>query len=127
MPLQIHEARHRAVVVTDVCTRVHLDLTSTEDFGVDAVTSFTCPEPVGSTFLELAGAADVSLDGQPAPYDDGRIALRDLAGINEVRVTARVPYVTDGDGMTVTVDPALACPQWSWRSPARCCGGPPST
>ena len=32
--------------------------------------------------------------------------LPDLAATNRVRVTARMPYVTDGDGMTVTVDPA---------------------
>jgi aminopeptidase N len=46
------------------------------------------------------------LDGRPAQYDAGRILLRHLAEANEVRVTARLPYVTDGDGMTVTVDPA---------------------
>ena len=49
---------------------------------------------------------DVTLDGKPAPYADGRIALTDLRRDNEVRVTARMPYVTDGDGMTVTIDPA---------------------
>ena len=106
MPLQLHEARHRATLVSDVRTRVHLDLTSTEDFGVDATISFTGLQPGQDTFLELAGARDVTLDGAPAPYDDGRIALRDLGATNEVRVTARLPYVTDGDGMTVTVDPA---------------------
>ena len=106
MPLQLHEARHRATLVTDVRTRVHLDLTSTEDFGVDATVSFTGLRPGDDTFLELAGASEVTLDGRPAPYADGRIALADLGERNEVRVTARMPYVTDGDGMTVTVDPA---------------------
>ena len=52
------------------------------------------------------GGTDVTLDGRPAPYADGRIALTDLAATNTVRVTARMPYVTDGDGMTVTIDPA---------------------
>ena len=48
----------------------------------------------------------MTLDGAPAAYDDGRIALPDLGATNTVRVTARMPYVTDGDGMTATIDPA---------------------
>ncbi|KQV77986.1 hypothetical protein ASC64_04035 [Nocardioides sp. Root122] len=106
MPLKLPEARERAVLLTDVHTRVHLDLTSTESFGVEATISFRCTQPGASTFLELNGGTDVTLDGRPAPYADGRIALTDLGETNEVRVTARMPYVTDGDGMTVTVDPA---------------------
>ena len=100
------EARERAVLLTDVHTELHLDLTSTEDFGVEATISFGCTQPGASTFLELNGGTDVTLDGSPAPYADGRIALTDLAASNTVRVTARMPYVTDGDGMTVTIDPA---------------------
>ena len=100
------EARERAVLLTDVRTELHLDLTSTEDFGVEATISFRCTQPGASTFLELNGGTDVTLDGRPAPYADGRIALTDLGETNTVRVTARMPYVTDGDGMTVTVDPA---------------------
>jgi aminopeptidase N len=100
------EARERALLLTDVRTEVHLDLTSTEDFGVEATISFRCTQPGASTFLELNGGTDVTLDGRPAPYADGRIALTDLGATNTVRVTARMPYVTDGDGMTVTTDPA---------------------
>lgn len=100
------EARERAVLLTDVHTQLHLDLTSTDDFGVEATISFGCTRPGASTFLELNGGKDVTLDGSPAAYEDGRIALTDLGETNEVRVTARMPYVTDGDGMTVTVDPA---------------------
>jgi len=100
------EARERAVLLTDVHTRLDLDLTSTEDFGVEATITFGCTQPGASSFLELSGATDVTLDGEPAPYADGRIALTDLAATNTVRVTARMPYVTDGDGMTVTIDPA---------------------
>ncbi len=100
------EARERAVLLTDVRTELHLDLTSAEDFGVEATISFGCTRPGASTFLELNGGTDVTLDGRPAPYADGRIALTDLGATNTVRVTARMPYVTDGDGMTVTVDPA---------------------
>ena len=100
------EARERALLLTDVHTVVHLDLTSPDDFGVEATISFRCTEPGASTFLELNGATDVTLDGAPVAYADGRIVLADLAEHNEVRITARLPYVTDGDGMTVTVDPA---------------------
>jgi aminopeptidase N len=100
------EARERAVLLTDVHTEVHLDLTSTDAFTVEARITFDCTQPGASTFLELTGASDVTLDGEPAAYADGRIALPDLAAHNEVRVTARMPYVTDGDGMTVTIDPA---------------------
>ena len=100
------EARERAVLLTDVHTELHLDLTSTDHFTVDATISFGCTRPGASSFLELNGGTDVTLDGSPAPYADGRIALTDLAASNTVRVTARMPYVTDGDGMTVTVDPA---------------------
>lgn len=106
MPLLLPEARERALLVTDVRTDLHLDLTSTEHFTVEARISFRCTEPGASTFLELTGASDVTLDGAPAAYADNRIALSDLAEDNTVVVTARMPYVTDGDGMTVTVDPA---------------------
>jgi aminopeptidase N len=100
------EARERALLLTDVHTELHLDLTSAADFGVEATISFGCTRPGTSSFLELGGATDVTLDGHPASYADGRIALTDLAETNTVRVTARMPYVTDGDGMTVTTDPA---------------------
>ncbi len=100
------EARERAVLISDVHTALHLDLTSTEDFGVEATISFRCARPGATSFLELNGGTDVTLDGQPAAYADGRIMLTDLTAHHEVRVTARMPYVTDGDGMTVTVDPA---------------------
>ncbi|KQX65784.1 aminopeptidase N [Angustibacter sp. Root456] len=104
--LTLTEARERAALITDIETEVHLDLTSTEDFAVEATIRFGCTRPGATSFLELSGARDVTLDGRPAPYDGRRITLSDLAENNEVRVTARLPYVSDGDGMTVTVDPA---------------------
>jgi len=103
--LTLHEARARAELVHDVRISVHLDLTGTDDFTVEATVRFGCRTPGRSTFLELADAQDVTLDGEPAPYDGRRITLAELAGANEVRVTARLPYVTDGDGMTVLDDP----------------------
>ena len=66
------EARERAVLLTDVHTTLHLDLTSTEDFGVEATISFRCTQPGASTFLELNGGRDVTLDGRPAPTGGSR-------------------------------------------------------
>ncbi len=106
MPLLLPEARERAVLIFDVHTELHLDLRSTDHFDVEATISFGCARPGATSFLELNGGTDVTLDGEPAPYADGRIVLTDLAEHNEVRVSARMPYVTDGDGMTVTIDPA---------------------
>ena len=61
-------------------------------------------------FLELTDAADlrVSVNGAPveSAYDGRRIALTGLTDLNEVVVEARLPYVTDGDGMHIFTDPA---------------------
>ena len=105
--LTLTEARERSTLITDVATTVHLDLTSTEDFEVEATIRFGCTRPGASTFVELAGARDVVVEGLSASYDGARrVLLDDLAATNEVRIRARLPYVTDGDGMTVTTDPA---------------------
>ncbi|TYL45013.1 aminopeptidase N [Nocardioides sp. BGMRC 2183] len=106
MVLQLSEARERAALVSDVRTTVHLDLRSTDRYTIEAVVEFRCARPGAETFLELTGGTEVMLDGRPAPYDGERIALHDLASENRVRITASLPYVTDGDGMTVTIDPA---------------------
>ena len=42
------EARERAVLLTDVHTELHLDLTSTADFGVEATISFGYTQPGAS-------------------------------------------------------------------------------
>ncbi|GAB2975088.1 aminopeptidase N [Nocardioides montaniterrae] len=106
MPLNLTEARERATLITDVHTTVRLDLTSTEQYTVEAEIAFACRTPGATTFLELSGASDVLVDGREAAYDGERITLSGLAAQNTVRVNATMPYVTDGDGMTVTVDPA---------------------
>ena len=41
------EARERAVLLTDVHTELHLDLTSADDFGVEATISFRCTRAGG--------------------------------------------------------------------------------
>jgi len=105
--LTLTEARSRAALVSDVSYDLHLDLTDRTTFGVHAVVRFACSEPGGSTFLELKDGQEVLLDGVPATtYDGRRLTLTDLGAQNEVTVEARVPYVTDGDGMHTFIDPA---------------------
>ncbi len=107
MSLTLAEARTRAALLSDVSYRLHLDLTGRETFGVRAEVGFACARPGESTFLELADAREVLVDGLPATtYDGRRIALDDLAETNVVTIEARVPYVTDGDGMHTFTDPA---------------------
>jgi len=107
MSLTLAEARERAELLTDVSYRLHLDLTDRETFAVRAEVGFGCTRPGAATFLELADAREVLLDGLSATaYDGRRIPLDDLAEHNEVTVEARIPYVTDGDGMHTFTDPA---------------------
>lgn len=112
MSLTLDEARARAAQLSDVAYDIELDLTdpAAETFGCRTRVTFTTTGP--DTFLELSGARDleVLVDGAPAPtsYDGRRIALTGLpTGVPvRVEVTARVPYVTDGDGMHRFTDPA---------------------
>ena len=106
MSLTLAEARERAALLSDVSYDLHLDLTDRATFGCRAVIRFSCAQPGASTFLELAKAAEVTVDGLAVPYDGHRIALHDLGPTHEVVVEARVPYVTDGDGMHTFTDPA---------------------
>ena len=107
MSLTLAEARARAALLSDVSYRLHLDLTDRETFGVLAEIRFGCREPGADTFLELADAREVLVDGLPATtYDGSRIALAGLAADTTVTVEARLPYVTDGDGMHTFTDPA---------------------
>lgn len=110
MSLTLVEARTRAAVVSDVAYHLDLDLTEVPSgtFGCRAVVRFVAAAP--TTFLELSGATEVTvtLDGTPVDpsYDGRRLHLGGLGGAHEVVVTARVPFVTDGDGMHVFTDPA---------------------
>ncbi|WP_122816018.1 aminopeptidase N [Nocardioides pantholopis] len=107
--LTLEEARERAAGLSGVSYDIELDLIAPEQgtFGCRTTVRFTATTP--QTFLELTAATDleVVLNGvrvDPA-YDGRRIGLRDLAGENEVLVSARLPYVSDGDGMHLVVDP----------------------
>ncbi|GCD91363.1 aminopeptidase [Nocardioides sp. LS1] len=110
--LTLTEARDRAAVVSDVSYDVDLDLTDTATFGVRTAVRFTVLPPTADTFLELAHGREVrvTVDGEDRDdggYDGRRVPLTGLAtGAHEVVVDARVPYVTDGDGMHTMTDPA---------------------
>jgi aminopeptidase N len=109
--LTYDEARARAAQVSQVSYRIDLDLTSRETFGCRTVITFSLADPRATTFLELARAEQLRVTVNDAPveapaYDGLRITLHDLEPRNEVVVEARIPYVNDGDGMHVFVDPA---------------------
>jgi len=120
MSLTLTEARARAAAVSEVAYDVALDLQdpAAGTYGCRTVVRFTCTEP--TTFLELTAASDltVSVDGAAldgaaarAAYDGRRLRLDGLDrsgggdGRHEVVVEARLPYVTDGDGMHTMTDP----------------------
>jgi aminopeptidase N len=106
--LTLAEARARAAQLSDVSYDVELDLTDEREFGSRVTVRFASSGP--ETFLELHRGRDVTatVNGSTvgAAYDGSRIALTGLADRNEVVVDARLPYVTDGDGMHTFTDPA---------------------
>ncbi|GAA4378271.1 aminopeptidase N [Nocardioides caricicola] len=110
MSLTLDEARARAAVISDVSYAVDLDLTdpSADRFGCRTTVRFRASAP--DTFLELTAATDleVTLDGAPVDpaYDGRRLHLTGLDGAHELTVQARLPFVTDGEGLHRTVDPA---------------------
>ena len=107
MSLTLDEARTRAALLSNVAYDLSLDLTDRETFGVGATIRFDCAEPGADTFLELTDALDLAVAGAKEwSYDGRRIHLTGLEASNEVRVEARLAYVTDGDGMHTFTDPA---------------------
>jgi aminopeptidase N len=105
--LTLGEARARAALLSHVTYDVSLDLTDRETFGVKAAVQFDCADPGSDTFLELTDAHDLKVAGTNEwSYDGRRIHLSGLTATNDVRVEARLPYVTDGDGMHTFTDPA---------------------
>ncbi|MFL6003191.1 MAG: aminopeptidase N [Nocardioides sp.] len=107
MSLTLAEARARVALLSDVVYDVALDLTDRETFALRATVRFDCAAPGADTFLELTDALDLSVTGVTKwSYDGRRIQLSGLAASNEVRLEARLRYVTDGDGMHTFTDPA---------------------
>ncbi|MEP9363755.1 aminopeptidase N [Nocardioides sp. CN2-186] len=110
MSLTLDEARARAAALSEISYAVALDLTDPGSGGFGCRTTVRFRSSVPDTFLELTAATDltVTLDGTPfsPAYDGRRIHLTGLDGRHEVVVDARLPLVTDGDGMHRMVDPA---------------------
>ena len=113
MSLTLAEARTRAAAVSQVSYDIELDLRRPQDgtFGSRTVVVFTAH--ADETFLELTAATDVvvTVDGvrlEHPDYDGRRLPLRGLhpGAEHRVEVVARVPYVSDGDGMHRMTDPA---------------------
>ncbi len=104
MSLTLVEARARAAVISDVGYDVTLDLTDRASFGCRTVVRFASTS--ATTFLELAHAEELEVTGAESSYDGQRIALSGLGPRAEVVITARLPYVTDGEGMHTFTDPA---------------------
>ena len=112
--LTLAEARARAAQLSEVSYDVALDLTEpgSRHLRLAGPPCGSAP-PAPDTFLELADATRPDASSSTArrvepAYDGGRIHLTGLPtdGVNEVVVEARLPYVTDGDGMHRIVDPA---------------------
>jgi aminopeptidase N len=110
MSLTLAEARTRAARLSDISYDVALDLTDPGSGWFGCRTTVRFSYSAAETFLELTSAAElaVTLDGEPVDpsYDGRRLQLSGLGGRHEVVVDARLPYVTDGDGMHHVVDPA---------------------
>ena len=107
MSLTLAEARARAALLSDVSYGSTSTSPTVTPSGSAPRSGSRCREPGATTFLELADAREVLVDGLPATtYDGSRITLAGLAADNTVTVEARVPYVTDGDGMHTFTDPA---------------------
>ncbi len=109
--LTLTEARARAAQLSDVSYDVELDLSDRDDeasYGSRVTIRFASTGP--ETFLELHRGRDVAVTvngaAVEAAYDGQRIALTGLGRRNEVVVDARMPYVTDGEGMHTFTDPA---------------------
>ena len=109
--LTLAEARARAAQLSDVSYDLEIDLTDQQRFTSRVTVRFASNRP--ETFLELHRGQDVRVTVNDTPvepaYDGARIALTGLltgpAERNEVVVEARLPYVTDGDGMHTFTDP----------------------
>ena len=113
------EARIRATVLSVDSYTVDLDLTRSMQpdkadthFASTTVIRFSGLQPGASTFANLVGATifELTLNGRSLDpgvvYQNNRIALDDLAEVNELRVVADCTYSRTGEGLHRFVDPA---------------------
>ncbi|MEX2504842.1 MAG: M1 family aminopeptidase, partial [Egicoccus sp.] len=106
------EARERAERISDVRTRVHLDLTTgAETFGSRSDLHFKLTTP-GTAFVDCTArlVERIELDGQELALDEvvdaTRIRLPELdAGEHEVTIVATMEYRHEGKGLHRFVDP----------------------
>jgi aminopeptidase N len=108
-----HETSHRAELLSVRSYSVELDLTCGDKvFRSTSVIEFDAAEPGASTYADLVAETvhEIMLNGRPIDpeqaWADGRIALTDLAGRNELRVVADCAYTADSKGMHRAVDSA---------------------
>ncbi|MGO0576224.1 aminopeptidase N [Ornithinimicrobium panacihumi] len=118
MSLSLVDARTRAQIVSEVAYEIHLDLRDATDPGAGEFTATTrvtfAATPGAVSFLDLQHAREVSVELNGRPLDPAvvhdvageRVQLPDLEAENTAVVTARLPYVTDGDGLNRFEDPA---------------------
>jgi aminopeptidase N len=81
---------------------VALDFTrGPEIFGSISRIRFDCTEPGAGTHVDLVAQAvhEITLNGVPLDYTEGRIELPSLARHNELRVEADCSYTDSGTGM----------------------------
>ena len=92
--------------------RIALDLTGEgAHFDSDTTITFRTRPGTRTSFLDLQPASVelIELNGDRLPTSavrDGRLVLTDLPPDNVLRVVARMPYSTDGEGLYRHVDPA---------------------
>lgn len=105
------EAQERRAIVDTESYEIALDLTKgAEVFGSRTVVRFTAT-PGASTFIDLIAreVREITLNGRsidPAiAFADSRIALDDLAAVNELVIDADCLYTNTGEGLHRFVDP----------------------
>src|SRR3954453_6189178 len=106
------EAAERADLLRVTSYDVDLDLTESDStFSSRTVVHFACRRPGSSTFLELTAPTvhGVRLNGHDldvgSVFDGHRIALSDLADLNEVEVVADCAFSRTGEGLHRFIDP----------------------
>ena len=106
------EARERARLLDVESYRIELDLTGGEAaFRSVTTVAFSCMRPGASSFIDLTApeVTQITLNGQQVSagaFDGDRIALADLAAVNELRVVAQCAYSRNGEGLHRFTDPA---------------------
>ncbi|MBE6485122.1 MAG: aminopeptidase N, partial [Actinomycetaceae bacterium] len=106
------EAAERASLVATDSYRVTLDLAGESETSFPSVTEIDfSATPGASTFIDLIAESveRIVLNGQELPtslFADSRIALKDLAERNTLRVESTMNYSRTGEGLHRYVDPA---------------------